>query len=269
MSWKPTQMLRVAEVLRTSTKPLRIETDAGHALAKYCGNPQGRDALASEFVAAELMLIVGIEAPPHAVMKLQLFQMLDYGVDVEEGPAFLTRWEPTAMTFSGSSDVLHQISNPELITEILVFDTWIKNTDRFVTLSGGGSENLDNLLFVPHGAKLKMMAIDHSHAFTETTFDDGFSAEWWDDQEISGTLPNFEEFVTEESLYQVLDSIKSVSAEQLENIVDRLPVQWGFTDNISQNLIDGLISRADAMSEWLPRELLKQSPLSFELGKRK
>lgn len=263
MVWKPTEVLRVAEVLKTSTRPLRIETNVGPALLKYCGNPQGRDALSAEFIAAELLDLLGYSTPDHALLRLAGFEMEAHGVEVLEGYAFLTRWERTAMTFSGSSELLARLSNVEMITKILVFDTWIKNLDRFVATPAGIAENLDNLLFVPDGSKVRMLIIDHSHAFTETTFEDGFPDDWWEDEDVCGMLPNFDMFVNETYLSEALFEILALSRPDLESIVDKVPADWGLSTTAKGRIVGGLISRASAMKNWLPEKLLVEPTLGF------
>lgn len=268
MNWKPHRIRRIVEVLHTSTRPFKVETDEGFALAKYCGNPQGLDALVSELLAAELLKRLDIEAPQHSVVWMDAFEMPEQGVVVQEGPAFLTEWQPTAITFSGSQELLKKLSNPETITEVLAFDTWIKNLDRFVSSPNSYSENLDNLLFVPDRSKVRMMIIDHSHAFTESTFDDGLPADWWADEDVCGTLPNFDAFVDEGVLHNTLDKMSTMHIEDLEDIVGIVPTEWQLSSSSKEKIANGLLNRAQRMQKWLPAALMSQPPLSFEMGKR-
>ncbi|WP_166434076.1 HipA family kinase [Roseovarius spongiae] len=256
-------------MLGTSTKPLVVETDVGTALCKYCGNPAGTDALCSELIASELLALLSYDAPAHALVRLsKRFDLQEFGVHVEDGTAFLTRWEPLAITFSGEGGLLDSVSNPEMVSKVLVFDTWIKNVDRFVSSPGLSTENLDNLLFVPDNKRVRMMVIDHSHSFTETTFEDGFSDDWWDDEDVCGTHQSLATFVREDALHQGLDEISAVSREQLERIVGLVPPEWGLSQRARVRLVDGLLNRAGEMKHWLPRKLLREPPLGYELGKR-
>ena len=267
-NWAPNKILRVSEVLKTSTRPLRVETDQGPALLKYVGNPQGEDALCSELISAELLKRLSIDSPEHSVLFIDSFERSDLGVKVRAGHAFLTKWEKSAITFSGSQELLQRLSNPEAITQLLVFDTWIRNTDRFVTGPSSREENLDNLLFVPAGRKVKMLVIDHSHAFTETTFEDGFHENWWQVQGLCGTLPNFAAFIKDDVLHSTLDMLSAFSRDELEDVVGRVPLDWGLSAVSRDRVVTGLMERALGMCEWLPREMLNQPPLGFEFGRR-
>ncbi|MFP4303702.1 MAG: HipA family kinase [Rhodosalinus sp.] len=267
--WRPTRVLRVLEVLNTSTRPLRVQTDEGAALAKYMGNRQGLDALCAELISAELLKLLHLDTPEHAVVWMEAFEVPEKEVQVQAGPAFLTRWQETAMTFSGSGELLKRIGNPDAIPQVLVFDTWVRNLDRFVASPDSAGENLDNLLFVPDGNRIRMLVIDHSHAFSETTLEDGIDEEWWQDRTICGTLPNFAEFLREDSLHTSLDKICEINAGQLNEIMENVPYEWGLTMRTKERLVDGLLQKAREMQDWLPKGLLRQPPLSFQMGRRK
>ena len=267
MTWSPTKILRIAEVLNSSTRPLVVETDQGFALAKYCGNPQGRDSLCSELVAAELLQILGIDAPAHEVIMFEGATLGQVPTPIPAGHAFLTEWQTTAITFSGSKGILEKTRNQEVITKLIVFDTWIKNFDRFIETGQTTTENLDNLLFVPEGTGLRMMVIDHSNAFTETTFEDGFPSDWWMDETVSGTHPNFATFVRDDVLHKTLDEIAAINEGQLEQIVSKIPPDWELSQSSKDKLVEGLPRRAAAMQEWLPVAILRQPPLNHEFGR--
>jgi len=269
LDWQPSKLLSVLEKLDTSTRPLKVLTDQGVALMKYPGNPMGKDALISEFLASELMLCLGIQSPPHGLLAVEERQDPLVGVNLEQGVAFLTQWQEPAFTFSGRIEPLRKLQNPDIVSKLLVFDTWIQNFDRFVLDGMDSTENRDNLLFIPaSNGRLTLLVIDHSHAFVETTFEDEMSHDWGEDRRLCGVHPTFATFLRDDEVYRTLDAIRALGDQVLSEIVSQVPVSWGLTTGCREQLVAGLIRRANEMTNWLPQAILDQPSLSFELGNR-
>jgi hypothetical protein len=228
----------------------------------------GNDALIAELVASELMALLGIHSPPHSLMQMNGLDGGKFGIPIDAGVSFVTEWQDPAFTFSGRAEPLQRIDNPEVISALLVFDTWIQNFDRFVLDGQDSTENRDNLLFVPSGNRLRLLVIDHSHAFVETTFEDEMDGSWGADRRLCGVHHTFATFLTDADIYKTLDAICALGRSELEQIVQKVPGSWGLTSRSRQNLVDGLIRRAGEMTSWLPQAILDQPALSFELGKR-
>lgn len=224
--------------------------------------------MVSEFVCAHLMDLVGLPSPRHAVLEVENTFVADNNYTVLAGPAFATRWEKLAATYSGSAEVLKRLENPSVIAMIVVFDTWVLNGDRFGTYMGSGSDNLDNLLLVPNGNKLSVMVIDHSHAFVESTFEDGLPDMWWEDDGVFGVHPNFAPFLVEDALFSAIDAVSSVTSQQIEEVIDQIPREWSIGTLLSERLKQGIFERGQSLSTWLPQRLLSQPPLHPELGNR-
>lgn len=268
MSWKPTKVTDVLEFFESSTRPLKVLTDEGPALLKYMGNKMGDDVLISELVAAGLLRALGIPSPDFALIDFDPNPELRTSLRAQKGPAFATKWYPYAFPFSGTADVLETLSNPECIAQLIVFDTWVQNKDRFLRSGDVSSDNFDNLLFVPDGKKNKMVLIDHSEAFIETSFDVDLDETWHEDTTPHGFHPTFATFLSEEDIYRSIDAIQEITSSELDKITSDVPYDWSFSSNRREALAVGLQMRREAMKSWLPNALLTQPALGFEWGKR-
>lgn len=67
--WPPTRIMRVIRGLETSTGPLYVTTDTGRAYVKTLGNPEGPDALVSEWIGTRLAQWLGLPTFDIAVVE--------------------------------------------------------------------------------------------------------------------------------------------------------------------------------------------------------
>lgn len=260
--WQPTRINRVNRVLGTSTKPLLAMTDAGAALVKYLGNPQGNDALVSELVAAQLANRVGLLTPEFAVVRIPHIEVLDPFVDVQEGPAFFSRWEQAA-SLAPNSKLLAQLRAPSDVSLLVVFDTWIRNKDRFTGDPYGGNFNYDNLLFKPDKRKTQLLVIDHSHAFAETTLEGEITADWATEQNVYGLFNEFAPMLTRHDVQSALDTLCAVPIDEIRAICASAPPEWGFGGVLASRLGDLLVERAHLMRTWFADAVFDQMELDF------
>jgi hypothetical protein len=126
--WRPTTFLRFEEAFDTSMGTARIVTDAGPAYIKALGNRQGPHPLACEWVATNLARWFGLPTFEFALLTI------DAGIDeipffrggmAASGTAFVTKATP-GHTWGGSADELNDLTNPEAISRLVVFDTWVQ-----------------------------------------------------------------------------------------------------------------------------------------------
>lgn len=260
--WEPTKITRIVDFLSTSTKPIKAETDDGLALIKYIGNRQGCDALVAEFVAGSLARHVDIPVPDFAIVHCPEIEIERFGIVTTPGPSFASRWVADAMSLAPDSRLLANLRDTSIITALVVFDTWIRNFDRY---SNGGDDpisNLDNILFVPDKKKTAMVVIDHTDAFVESTFDDELGdPTWWDDQTIYGLFPDFRPFLSHKALMNMFDKISRVDMATLEEILGGLPQEWQLTHDQRSRFAEQLLKRAEALPTWLPEKLFDQAEL--------
>lgn len=263
LDWSPSRVLQVVDVLGTSTKPILAQTNDGLALVKYLGNRQGTDALIAEYLAAELAVFLEIEIPPYKIVDLPSLRSDAHLVETEPGHAFLSKWYNEATTFSPNSKLLTSVKNIEVVSQLIVFDTWIQNADRFSLHDQRSKSNYDNLLFIPSGKKLEIRVIDHTHAFVETSFDDEMNGDdWRQNREVFGYFPSFANFVDESRINVTLDKVASISTEQILEILERIPSDWLVSSNLKASIARNIEQRGKELGDWLPNMLFEQGQLN-------
>ena len=263
LHWQPARIERVNRVLATSTKPLLVVTDAGTALVKYMGNRAGLDALVTELLAAELAGRVGLRTPDFAVVEIPDIETNDPLVTVQGGPAFFSRWEQ-AQSLSPNSKLLANLRRPSDVALLVVFDTWIRNKDRFADDADGGVLNYDNILFKPDKRKTQLLVIDHSHAFAETSLEDEIHDFWATEETVYGLFNEFAPMLTRHDVKSALDTLCAVAIGEIRDICLSPPPEWGFTAGTANRLADLLVTRANRMSDWLPDAIFDQMELDLD-----
>jgi hypothetical protein len=263
ISWRPTRVERVNNVLGTSTRPLHVVTDAGNALVKYMGNRAGSDALVTELLAAELAVAIGLRTPEFAVHSIPAIETTDPMVTVHAGPAFFSKWE-VAQSLAPNSKLLANLRRPSDVALLVAFDTWIRNKDRFARDQDGETLNYDNVLLVPDKKKTQLLVIDHSHAFAETTLEDELDENWATEQAIYGLFNEFAPMLTRGDVMSALDAISRVALSDIRDICHSPPPEWGFTA-ASANRLSGLLAqRAELMRGWFRSALFAQAELDLD-----
>jgi hypothetical protein len=169
--WQPRAIERVWFSLDTSMATTFVRTDAGDAYLKAMGNRQGPHPLACEWVATQLARWFGLPTFDAAVIVLPADGIpipFVRGGRAAPGPAFITRAVAGETWGSGAAE-LDQLDNPDDITRLVVFDTWVLNCDRHPPDLATRRPNCDNVFFSTEGTasgRRRLVAMDHSHCFT-------------------------------------------------------------------------------------------------------
>lgn len=263
-NWRPKKLIRIVKVLNTSTKPALVDTDQGLGLLKYLGNPQGTDALIAEKLAADLAQNLLIPAPCHSLITVDQYDLTEYGTQIDPGSAFISKWMNPATTFSPESAMLGQLRETGFVSRLVVFDTWIKNTDRFSPAPGSSEPNYDNLLFVPDKQKVNALVIDHTHAFVETTFEDEITLEdWWSDETVLGIFPNLATLLDQSKVLKEIEAVNDFCANGLKEVIECIPRDWHLSQAARSALNENLTKRAEHLASWLPTELFGQQEMNY------
>lgn len=166
--WNPQFIIRQIDRRQSSTEAVIVETDLGPGVLKVIGNPAGTHCLASEFVGTQLAEWLGLSTLDYGLVNVdeQIDDIRLYsGSKAKSGSAFVSKWE-MGDTWDGSKKQLGKLVNPEDISRMVVFDTWVINRDRKSRLM----RVTDNVfLSVSESAKgkLRLVAIDHTHCFAD------------------------------------------------------------------------------------------------------
>lgn len=158
-------MLEVVEVLGRAqqgrTMPFRCRCSDGE-IYYVKGRDAGRRSLVCEYIAGELGRALGIPVAPFVVAEVPeaLLEMPVPGLELNDlgaGPVFASkRCTGSELTVAVAARLPRAMQ-----CDVLAFDWWIRNMDRYLTESGGNP----NLLYEPETREL--VVIDHNLAFDE------------------------------------------------------------------------------------------------------
>lgn len=152
--WQPTTILRYTETVASSSRTAVVETDAGEAYLKAINNPEGPHVLACDWVGTHLARRFGLPTFDTAILEIDDIDDIPIdGTFASSGPAFVTRGE-VGSTMGGGKG-LKNIENIADLPRLVVFDTWVRNCDRYGPGYGRDDKpriNLDNLFLSTEGA---------------------------------------------------------------------------------------------------------------------
>jgi hypothetical protein len=144
-------------------------TDAGRGFLKALGNKEGPHVLGAEWVGTALADWIGLRTL--AVAKLVVATddeiPLGHGRAAEPGTAIAIRAEAGG-SWAGTVKELQATENASDVARLVVFDTWVRNCDRYPADLASRKPNPDNVFLSSRGAKAGhfiLKAFDHTHCF--------------------------------------------------------------------------------------------------------
>lgn len=248
--WSPSQIKRYIRSAASSTKVARVRTDAGDAYMKAMNNPEGPHALVREYVGTSLAKWFGL--PTFEYVILEHDGVVDIPVGdgglASAGPAFLTRAHEGG-TWGGNASELEQVENLEVVTGLVVFDTWVRNRDRCPPLGMSRKPNLDNVFLSEECAspgKYRLVAMDFTHCFQEgTTLNRHISdiANVQDDR-VYGLFTAFGDHMNTGAVDEAIRRMGTVNDGVVTDILDRIPEVWQLDTHVKNALRDFIVRRA-------------------------
>ncbi len=232
---------------------MRIVTDAGSAYIKAMGNRQGPHPLACEWVATNLAKWFGLTTFAFAIMEIDAeFDEIPFfhGGMAASGPAFVTR-SASGHTWGGSKKELKSLVNEADVSKLVVFDTWVRNCDRYppdLTVRG---PNFDNVFLEDVSGKLRLIAMDHSHCFScGRDLDDRLAhIDSVKDDQLYGLFPAFEPLIREKHVEVGIARLKELEQKIVSEIVETIPDEWKVTSQAALALTDFVYRRAEFIAE--------------------
>jgi hypothetical protein len=231
----------------------RIVTDASSAYIKACGNRQGPHPLACEWVATQLAEWFGLPTFEYALMTV------DASVDeipfhrggmAASGTAFVTR-AIAGHTWGGTSDELANLANPEAISRLVVFDTWVRNCDRFPPDLTERRPNYDNVFLADRvdarTNKPTLIAMDHTHCFTcgRDLNMNVANVNCVKDDRLYGLFPGFVPFVRQQDVEAAISRLHHVTRRAVSGIVASIPRDWEVKGAARDALVELICRRAE------------------------
>jgi HipA-like protein len=256
-TWQPKQFRRYIETIHSSSLTAVIETDAGRGYLKAINNPQGVHVLACDWIGTKLARRLGLKTFDIAILELNDDDeiRLNDNLNAASGPTFITRAEEGQPM--GGPTSLKQIDNVEDITKLIVFDTWVRNCDRYAP--GMGKDNkprmrLDNLFLSADGAsegKLLLKAIDHGHIFTcgKPLRPALANIEMTKEKKLYGCFPFFRSFVSIEQICQCAKELKENCPRLCKGLLDDLPDAWEVSSETRKAIDKFLLERAAFLTD--------------------
>lgn len=211
---------------------------------------------------------MGLRVPEFAVIEISDLDipMVGRGV-MGRGPAFISRSIDDAFVADGTDAPLKRLIDPGAPSRMVIFDTWIRNYDRWPPEGSIFEPNRDNLLFTSQGRKLDLVAIDHSHCFVEGRLEDQIGEEITrEDVRVHGNFPEFASFITEPDVMSAVARLREISPRDVREIVDSVPVAWGVSAATRNEWFNVICYRAALVANTAPDQLLRQNRLDLEEG---
>lgn len=261
--WQPQRLDRVVEMFPTSTRVAKVSTDAGLAYVKGMGNPAGLGSLISELVCTELAAWLGLRVPDFAIVQVSDLEipMLGHG-SVLPGPAFASRELP-ARAADGTDTYLRLLREPADIAKLVVFDTWVRNSDRQPPADAlDPSPRYENLIFSPVARKYDIIALDHTHCFTDGDLEhDIGDPEITLDERVYGFFPEFRPFLRDRDVRLAVARLSAIDVGFVREVVRSVPVEWGMSALARGRLVDTICARAERVALYVPATLNQQLDL--------
>ncbi|MGA1832979.1 HipA family kinase [Rhizobium wenxiniae] len=256
----PTEITREIQHFTSSTSPVRVATNAGDGFVKSVGNPMGSAALVSELVAAELAVWFGLDVPPFAVVHQCDIEIIMRKNGHPMAPPLFFSSAVEGIPRDGTDVFLQRLRDKDCVSRLVVFDTWIRNWDRYY----GGDVNSDNLLYVQASVhKYDLVPIDHSSCFIgdDANFPDGaVPDDWIEDEGVYGKFPEFDDFITNDSVNAALTKLATLEREFVGEVVNSVPLAWDLGPSARTGLIDFICARATYVVDTLAQKLIDEPP---------
>jgi hypothetical protein len=267
--WTPTAITMFSGNRPTGASVVIVDTDCGMGYLKGLGNEAGPHALACEFVGSLAADWLGLPTLDFDIIEVSEFDELPLakGGYVERGPAFISK-RVDGFPWGGDPESLNKLDNIADITRLVICDTWILNCDRRSITGERVRENRDNVFLTKaeKSGKLRLIAMDHTHAFT-------CGRELTSKINQIGTVQNsqrfglFPEFETHWNMVVASDSLKRLAEfdqPTASNFIKQIPVQWGVEANVRSAWADCMVRRAHWLagqeaSMWLPNQSFSES----------
>ena len=236
----------------------RIVTDAGRAYIKALGNPEGEHVLACEWVGTNLARWFGLPTLDFAIMRVDASD--EIWLDQEgrrkarPGPAFVTR-AVKGEQWSGKAQDLDLLDNPDDLSRLVVFDTWLRNLDRRPP-----SDDPRNIFFAGEGAshgRFRLLAMDHTHCFTNgralTPAIANISN--WQDEAICGLFGAFVPKMKKQVVESAAMKLAAVVKSEVAALVETIPREWNVDARTRRATTEFVCSRATYLSGKIVRLL--------------
>lgn len=266
-SWKPTQLLEIANSADTSTGVTEVMTDAGRAYLKPLGNRQGPHVLATDWVGTHLAKWFGLSTFNIAILVLQDDDVfpLPRGAEAAPGPAFISQ-AMKGESWGRSEEELDCLINPEDVTRLVVFDTWTLNCDRHHPDSNARKPNYDNVYLASEDVeqgKRRLIAMDHGLCFIRsgeiltTRLSDIDKVK---DKAIYGLFSEFRNRLQQPIIKSCASRLREMLPDTAREIIATVPKEWEVSDAVRTEWANLIARRAEFVADTFEERIDEESP---------
>lgn len=191
-------------------------------------------------------------------------------MDDAEVPAFITMQEP-GEPWKGTAQELKRLSNPEVISWLVVFDTWVGNADRYLERMQHGEpypHRNDGNVFLSHQTepnRLKILAYDHTHchfALISASPQTPIQGKIEDDL-LYGNFPEFRKLMNRDLVRKAAAKLLEFTDADCQRIIETIPQAW-LTDPATRwQLAEFVKGRALYVADSIERKLFPQGELNL------
>lgn len=257
-TWNPTFYKRFVESYETSRKASLVETDAGFGYIKTMFQSGSHHPLACELLGTQLAKWFGLPTLDFAILELQEDDEIPLGRDGVEmampGPAFVTR-KVGGNEWDGSAESLDKVENTDIITNLVVFDTWTRNWDRCPPDGDTRRINYGNVFLTSERTsssdKWRLLAIDHTECFSEGR-DLSPQVKYIDkvkDERIYGLFEPFKKYIHRELIEVAAARLSEIDEATVSDYIASIPSKWEIETNTRVALAEFVCNRATFLAE--------------------
>jgi hypothetical protein len=224
------------------------------------GNPEGEHALACEWVGSQLARRFNLPTFRSGIVRVTGDDELRFyrpGMGcAKAGPAFISEAD-AGEPWGGSERELGRLVNPQDVGRLVIFDTWIRNRDRYYIRGDGSVRQNCNNVFLSEAAPegmLLLRAIDHTHCFTtggREIHPRSLGIAGIRDETVYGLFPAFKRFLDRSAALTAVEDLREVARSDVEATIATIPPEWDVSASARQALAEFLVGRA----AWLAAEV--------------
>lgn len=269
-AWNPTVInRRIPKEIVSSTQPTHVVTDQGNAYVKWPNNLQGPAALSSELLGTKLADWFGLPTFEYSVMSACPADAFADSGDERQVPVFLTK-EVEGDTWRGTTKELELLENPEDLSRLVVFDSFVCNSDRYLLMEKNGQKlehRNDGNVFLSHDAapkKLRLRVYDHTHCyFAVIDATNRVPTEKLEDPAVYGLFPEFKGFLDREVIKEAAAKLLELDSELIQSIVDSVPDEWIINSDSRDRWKEFISGRAEFVNKTIERKIFPQGELNL------
>ncbi len=185
------------------------------------------------------------------------------GSRAQSGHAFVTR-AVRGTDWGGDATTIRLLDNPDDVTRLIVFDTWIRNRDRCAPETMGRQPRYSNVFLSKEGTarnRLRLLAIDHTHCFDTGELTSRIAdIDKIRDPEIYGLFPGFTENLRRKKAIfeRIALELRQLDRDVLRSIIGMIPAEWDVSGEARNALEEFLYRRAEFVADTIVRRLTSQ-----------